>query len=293
MIVGQSYSRHSTSPAFSHMHAEHSTIIVRARQVAIEGFLKTQGSNKVRLGTLQRCFKHDSIISACTASERCICAFGSRSAASLHLILLLPGISKQVFFKLQIRPEAIQALNFWIACCMQVRLISALWLGQLAKSGQALLAFLMCSTWSSTSVTSSFSIKKLSTWRQVGAVQLATSRFLDVLFASLTWEFCLPCLRLNHYIGGRSHNDKPVGTSFKQMWKLHNKCGECLSNKYGNNLSVSIAPSKRWGLILDSVQLKYLFAGLGYQWQQQHLKWLKYLKLEVLDEWLKYEAMQF
>ena len=36
------------------MHAEHSTIIVRAGQVAIEGFLKMQGFNKVRLGTLQR-----------------------------------------------------------------------------------------------------------------------------------------------------------------------------------------------------------------------------------------------
>ena len=245
MIVGQSYSRHSTSPAFSHMHAEHSTIIVRARQVAIEGFLKTQGSNKVRLGTLQRRMtllyppaQHRSGASAHSDPDLQLLSFCFYCCQEYQST---PGISKQVLFKLQIRPEAIQALNFWIACCMQVRLISALWLGQLAKSGQALLAFLMCSTWSSTSVTSSFSIKKLSTWRQVGAVQLATSRFLDVLFASLTWEFCLPCLRLNHYIGGRSHNDKPVGMSFKQMWKLHNKCGECLTNKYGNNLSVSIA----------------------------------------------------
>ena len=41
------------SSIFSYACREHGTIIVPAGQVAIEGFLKMQGSDKVRLGTLQ------------------------------------------------------------------------------------------------------------------------------------------------------------------------------------------------------------------------------------------------
>ena len=40
---------------------EHSTVLV-AGQVAIEGFLKMWGTNKVLLGTSRRCLQHDSII---------------------------------------------------------------------------------------------------------------------------------------------------------------------------------------------------------------------------------------
>ena len=50
------------SSIFSYACREHGTIIVPAGQVAIEGFLKMRGSDKVRLGTLQRCLQHDSII---------------------------------------------------------------------------------------------------------------------------------------------------------------------------------------------------------------------------------------
>ena len=41
---------------------EHSTVLVATRQVAIEGFLKMRGTDKVRLGTLRRRLQHDSII---------------------------------------------------------------------------------------------------------------------------------------------------------------------------------------------------------------------------------------
>ena len=50
------------SSIFSYACREHGTIIVPAGQVAIEGFLKMRGSDKVRLGTLQRRLQHDSII---------------------------------------------------------------------------------------------------------------------------------------------------------------------------------------------------------------------------------------
>ena len=61
-----SYSRHWTSPAFSHTHAcsDHRTVIVLAGQVAIKGFLKMLGPNQVtvRLGTMLRRLQHGSII---------------------------------------------------------------------------------------------------------------------------------------------------------------------------------------------------------------------------------------
>ena len=50
------------SSIFSYAHREHSTIIVPAGQVAIKGFLKMLGSDKVRLWTLQRHLQHASII---------------------------------------------------------------------------------------------------------------------------------------------------------------------------------------------------------------------------------------
>ena len=50
------------SSIFSYACREHGTTIVPAGQVAIEGFLKVRGSDKVRLGTLQRRLQHDSII---------------------------------------------------------------------------------------------------------------------------------------------------------------------------------------------------------------------------------------
>ena len=65
-----------------------------------------------------------------------------------------------------VRPEAVQAPNFRIGCCMQARSISAQGQPELAKTGQPPLAFRMCSTKSSTSIISSFSIKKLSSLKQ-------------------------------------------------------------------------------------------------------------------------------
>ena len=50
------------SSIFSYACREHSTVLVATGQVAIEGFLKMRGTNKVRLGTLQRRLQHDSII---------------------------------------------------------------------------------------------------------------------------------------------------------------------------------------------------------------------------------------
>ena len=50
------------SSIFSYACREHSTVLVAAGQVAIEGFLKMWGTNKVRLGTLRRRLQHDSII---------------------------------------------------------------------------------------------------------------------------------------------------------------------------------------------------------------------------------------
>ena len=49
---------------FSYSCREHSTVLacVAAGQVAIEGFLKMRGTDKVRLGILRRRLEHDSII---------------------------------------------------------------------------------------------------------------------------------------------------------------------------------------------------------------------------------------
>ena len=52
----------SSIQVFSYPCREHSTILVPAGQVAIEGFLKMRGSDKVRLWTLQRRLQHDAII---------------------------------------------------------------------------------------------------------------------------------------------------------------------------------------------------------------------------------------
>ena len=133
-----------------------------------------------------------------------------------------PGISKQVLF--QIRPAG---SKFWIACCKQAQSISALWLGQLAKSGQPQLAFQMCSTKSLTSVISSFSIKiLLTTWSAVINFTIFGSIIYQPELRAFAWleGFCLPCLRLNHCVGDRPYHNKPVGMPFKQMWKLPNLC---------------------------------------------------------------------
>ena len=50
------------SSIFSYACREHSTVLVATGQVAIEGFLKMRGTDKVRLGTLRRRLQHDSII---------------------------------------------------------------------------------------------------------------------------------------------------------------------------------------------------------------------------------------
>ena len=50
------------SSIFSYACREHSTVLVDAGQVAIEGFLKMRGTDKVRLGTLLRRLRHASII---------------------------------------------------------------------------------------------------------------------------------------------------------------------------------------------------------------------------------------
>ena len=50
------------SSIFSYVCREHGTVLVAIGQVAIEGFLKMRGTDKVRLGTLRRRLQHDSII---------------------------------------------------------------------------------------------------------------------------------------------------------------------------------------------------------------------------------------
>ena len=109
-------------------------------------------------------------LSAGTALEQSIGASRPRSAASLLLFLRPPGISKHTdeygsIFNFESSTRSDQGSEFRIACCMQARSISAPWLGQLAQSGRPPLAFRM-STKSSTSVISSFSIKKLSSLEQ-------------------------------------------------------------------------------------------------------------------------------
>ena len=224
---------------------KHIPIIVPAGQMAIEGFLKMRGSNKVWLRTFQRRLQHDSIIGDMnwipievgrnkhyTAHERiqnflqqtalppagvlarrrwrwsrwwpgrrrvmCIRVPASASAGA-------PSELRIGSFKSNSNPDQ-QLLSFcfyggqehpgpisnstrsypgsevWIACCMQARSISALCLDQLAKSGQSLLAFWMCSTESSTSrsVISSFFHQKAVN------LELCSQQLHDY------WLYCLP-----------------------------------------------------------------------------------------------------
>ena len=227
---------------------------------------------------------HHHLISAGAASKRHIGASGSRSTASLLLILLPPGISKHTeafrsLFNLDQKQSRLWILNCIlyasIASCMHCILytscmyatISAQWLGQFAKSWQPLLAFWMCSTKILTSVTSFYSIKKLSIWGH------AASKFTN--FGCLV---CQPDLRVFACMEfGRTITLVADHITTSQSG--------CLLNKCGNNQSVSSwhAVWAAWNRSQRSVPSLIFFSqhslgpclGLAVVWQQLHWKWLK------------------